>query len=75
MNEFDWRYRKRIAIEKPFDRFMPELLLIKYGCEGCDEFTAPANLPYFKAIARHGDHNKLKHATGPAPKITMIYRI
>jgi hypothetical protein len=73
-------YRGRIKNQVRFefhksDRVIPGLELQSYTCEICEGFTAPSSDPYFRALAKHGEHNKSQHPREyPAPIVMMVYK-
>lgn len=66
------KYEKQWSVA--YTHPIQELKLLGYGCSDYDEFHVDAEIPFFRAIAKHGEHNKEKHPKGPPPTITYIYR-
>lgn len=69
------RRNRKLGIRIDSLRQLPDLELVGYKCEACENLQISGTQPYFKAIAEQGEHNKRYHPKDfPPPRLTMVYK-
>lgn len=58
------------------ERQLPNYELLQYKCSQCDTFIVAGDQPFFRALQKQSDHNKIHHPKEfPPAKLVMVYKI